>query len=115
MMRYLLQEIFTITLTLAIASISMSMVFEVAAMKRKWISIFRSLGGFFMLMTGLSIVIYIVNKAVITLKHGDTDIEQPYLAMHMILEGILVVTFAYILFLSTRNLVRKLRLLYRQK
>jgi hypothetical protein len=107
MMRYLLQEIFAITLTLAITSISFSMVMELISVKRKWVSIARSLGGFFMLLTGMTIVIYIVNKAVMTLKYGN--IEQPFLALHMIFEGILVATFAYILFLSIRNLIRKIK------
>ncbi len=83
------------------------------AVPRKWISITRSFGGFFMLLTGMSIVIYIVNKAVITLKYGN--LEQPYLTFHMIFEGILVATFIYILFLSIRNFIRKVKLFYNEK
>lgn len=107
MMRFLLQDIFATTLTLALGFISASIAFQLMRVKRKWMITSRRLGEFFMLMTGISISIYIVNKDIMKLKHGV--MEFPFSHIHMAFEFILVLTFAYILFLSIKKLVKKTR------
>lgn len=95
------------TVPLAIGMACASMALELFMGSKKWIGILRSLAGFFMTISGLVIIIYIVNRAIVNLKHGDDD--SPFLILYMVFEGILVLAFCYILFLNIRSTVRKIK------
>lgn len=104
-MKFVLYDIFSITVTLCIAMVFSSMALELFMAKKKWVAIFRSLAGLFMILSFFLIISFTVNKSIMNVKSGEPITSTS--VIYFICQAILIASFSYLTFWSLRNTIRK--------
>lgn len=107
MTKFMLYDLFSVTVTSAISLGLASMALELFMAKKKWITLVRSLAGFFVLLTAALGISYMVHKSIMTVMSGAPITST--VIIYFLFETMLIASFGYLLFWNIRGIIRKIK------